>query len=92
MTVYFSAIENFVGAHPNYALVLVFLLAASEAIPVIGTIVPGSSLIVAISAIATGADVSPWRLLIAAVVGAIIGDSLARTAISTKDPQNLAAQ
>jgi membrane protein DedA with SNARE-associated domain len=48
----------------------------SEAIPVIGTVVPGSTLIIGISAIATGADVNAWLLLAAATTGAICGDGL----------------
>jgi membrane protein DedA with SNARE-associated domain len=76
MTSYFSGFVDFVGAHPHYAITAVFLLALSEAIPVIGTVVPGSTLIVGISALATGADVSPWLLLVAATVGAIAGDGL----------------
>ena len=65
MTSYFAEFVNFVGAHPHYALTAVFLLALSEAIPVIGTVVPGSTLIVGISALATAVDVNPWLLLIA---------------------------
>lgn len=67
-------LTGFVRMHPEYAALAVFLLAFSEAIPIVGTIVPGSTLIVAISALATGADVSPWGLLLAAVAGAILGD------------------
>ena len=36
--------------------------------------VPGSTLIVAISALAIEADISPWLLLAAATLGAIMGD------------------
>jgi len=76
MTSYFAEIVNFVGAHPHYALTAVFLLALSKAIPVIGTVVPGSTLLVGISALATGADVNPWFLLVAATGGAIAGDGV----------------
>jgi membrane protein DedA with SNARE-associated domain len=76
MTSYFAEIVDFVAAHPHYALTAIFLLALSEAIPVIGTVVPGSTLIVGISALATGADVNPWFLLVAATGGAIFGDGL----------------
>jgi membrane protein DedA with SNARE-associated domain len=76
MAGYLSVMVDFVGAYPNYAFGAVFLLALSEAIPVIGTVVPGSTLIIAISAVATAAAVSPWRLLLAAVIGAIIGDGI----------------
>lgn len=74
MESYFSALVNFVSAHPHYAHITVFLLALSEAIPVVGTVVPGSTLVVAISALATSAGVNPWILLIAATTGAIAGD------------------
>jgi membrane protein DedA with SNARE-associated domain len=67
---------DFIGAHPQFAFVTVLLLALSEAVPVIGTVVPGSTLILAISALATSADVKPWLLLVAAVAGAIAGDGL----------------
>jgi len=67
-------ITGFVRMHPQYAELAVFLLAFSEAIPIVGTVVPGSTLIVAISALAMGADISPWALLVAAVAGAIVGD------------------
>jgi membrane protein DedA with SNARE-associated domain len=74
MASYFERVVDFVGAHPQLSLLVVFLLALSEAVPVIGTVVPGSTLILAISALATTAGISPWMLLLAAVVGAIVGD------------------
>jgi membrane protein DedA with SNARE-associated domain len=76
MTSYFSALVGFVSAHSDYAHIAIFMLALSEAIPVVGTVVPGSTLIIAISALATDANANPWILLIAAIVGAIVGDGL----------------
>src|ERR1700739_1096263 len=76
MTDYFFAIIDFIGAYPNFAFVAVFLLAMSEAIPVIGTVVPGSTLILAISTLATHAAARPWPVVLAALIGAIIGDGL----------------
>lgn len=74
MTAYISDLTDFIATHPHYAAWAVFLLAFSEAIPVIGTVVPGSTLIVAISALAIEAHISPWLLLVAAILGAIVGD------------------
>jgi membrane protein DedA with SNARE-associated domain len=74
MTAYFSHLIAFIAMHPLYAVGAVFLFAFSEAIPIVGTVVPGSTLIVAISAIATQANINPWLLLVAAVLGAIAGD------------------
>jgi membrane protein DedA with SNARE-associated domain len=76
MSHYFSAPVDFVSAHLYYAPIAIFLLAMSEAIPVVGTAVPGSTLIIGISALATSANANPWILLIAATVGAIVGDGL----------------
>lgn len=42
----------------------------------VGTVVPGSTLIIGISALAIGANANPWILLVAATAGAIIGDGL----------------
>jgi membrane protein DedA with SNARE-associated domain len=74
MASYFERLVDFVGAHPQLSFLAVFLLALSEAVPVIGTVVPGSTLILAISALATTAGIMPWALLVAAVLGAIAGD------------------
>jgi membrane protein DedA with SNARE-associated domain len=74
MPSYFDGLVDFVGAHPQLSFLAVFLLALSEAVPVIGTVVPGSTLILAISALATAAGITPWGLLVAAVAGAIAGD------------------
>src|SRR5580704_17871373 len=76
MTSYFERLVDFVGAHPQLSFLAVFLLALSEAVPIVGTVVPGSTLIFAISALATAADLQAWLLLIAATVGAIVGDGL----------------
>src|SRR2546423_5299811 len=74
MTSYFQGLVEFVGAHPQLSFVAVFLLAISEAVPVVGTVVPGSTLILAVSALATTAGMTPWALLIAAAAGAVVGD------------------
>ena len=76
MTSYFSTLVDFVHAHSQYTHIAIFLLALSEAIPVVGTVVPGSTLIIGISALATSANANPWLLVIAAIAGAIIGDGL----------------
>jgi len=76
MTSYFATMIDFVSAHPYYAYSAIFLAALSEAIPVVGTVVPGSTLVVAISALATGASANSWLMLVAATVGAIVGDGV----------------
>src|SRR6185312_13819345 len=66
ITSFFSTLVDFVHAHSQYTHIAIFLLALSEAIPVVGTVVPGSTLIIGISALATSANANPWLLVIAA--------------------------
>jgi membrane protein DedA with SNARE-associated domain len=66
--------SSFIAAHPHYAHWAVFFLALSEAIPIVGTVVPGSTLVLAISALAAKADINAWLLLVAAMAGCIAGD------------------
>jgi len=76
MTSLFSAATGFIASHPCFAYAAVFLLALSESIPIIGAVVPGSAVILAISALVPSGVVTLWPLLIAATMGAIPGDGL----------------
>ena len=67
MTSYFASMIDVVSAHPYYAYSAIFLAALSEAIPLVGTVVPGSTLVVAISALAAGAGANSWLMLVAAI-------------------------
>jgi membrane protein DedA with SNARE-associated domain len=71
-----STITDVVSAHPHLAYAAVFLLALSEAIPVVGAVVPGSALVIGISALVPSGTVALWPLLLAATAGAISGDGL----------------
>lgn len=46
---FFSVITAFIAAHPHFAYAAVLLLALSESVPVIGVVVPGTAVILAIS-------------------------------------------
>src|SRR3974377_2570179 len=70
-------ITGFVRMHPDYAALAVLLLAFSEAIPIVGTVVPGSTLVVAVSALAIDAEIGASLLVAAALLGAILGDGAA---------------
>ena len=70
-------ISGFIAEHPHLAYLAVFLLALSESLPVIGALVPGSAVIVAVSALVPGGTLKLWPLLLSAFIGAIIGDGLA---------------
>lgn len=71
-----SAVTSFVEAHHYWAYALVFLLATSEALPIIGAVVPASAIIVAISALVPVGAVKLAPLIVSAAAGAILGDGL----------------
>ncbi|MGX5829930.1 VTT domain-containing protein [Mesorhizobium sp. 43Arga] len=73
---FFTAVTEFIAAHPYLAYAIVLLLALSESIPVIGVFIPGTAAILVISALVPTGVVKLWPLLGAAAAGAIVGDGL----------------
>ncbi|MDI3354998.1 VTT domain-containing protein [Pseudomonas sp. UYIF39] len=76
MTFLVSSIIEFLTAHPHIAYLAVFLLALSESIPIIGVVVPGTAVILALSTLVPSGVLVVWPLLLAATLGAIAGDGL----------------
>ncbi len=76
MTSLISSVIEFLTAHPHVAYIAVFLLALSESLPVMGAVVPGTAVILALSALVPSGVLVLWPLLIAATFGAIAGDGL----------------
>lgn len=68
---------NFVSAHPFLAYATVFGAALLEAVPVFGAFVPGSSVIIALSAFVAAGELGLAGVLAAAIAGAAIGDGAA---------------
>jgi membrane protein DedA with SNARE-associated domain len=71
------ALIGFVSDHAGWAYATVFLAALLEAVPVLGSFVPGSTVIVAISALVPLGQLSLPMILGAAIVGAAVGDGTA---------------
>jgi membrane protein DedA with SNARE-associated domain len=68
---------QYVEAHPLLAYATVFLAALLEAVPVIGSFVPGSSIIIALGAFVAAGELSLAGVLASAMLGAAIGDGTA---------------
>ncbi len=66
-----------VSLHANWAYAAIFLAALLEAVPLLGSLVPGSTIIVALSALVPGRSLGLGPVLAAAIAGALIGDGLA---------------
>ncbi len=74
---YLSQISTAVTTHPDLALAIVTLLALAESLPVVGAIVPGTAVILSISALAGLGYLSIWGVTAAALAGAVLGDGAA---------------
>jgi membrane protein DedA with SNARE-associated domain len=67
----------FVSAHPWLAYLTLFLAALLEAVPVVGSVVPGSTIILALSALVPSGDLQLEWALLTAIAGALLGDGSA---------------
>ena len=77
MASYLDPLIAFVSAHPWLAYLTLFLAALLEAVPVVGSVVPGSTIILALSALVPGGELQLWAVLAAAITGAMAGDGSA---------------
>jgi membrane-associated protein len=77
VTTFLDPLIAFVSAHPWLAYLTLFLAALLEAVPVAGALVPGSTIILALSALVPGGELQLWGVLAAAMAGALLGDGSA---------------
>ena len=77
MASFIDSLVAFVSANAWLAYLTLFLAALLEAVPVVGSVIPGSTIILALSALVPGGELRlPW-VLAAAVAGAVLGDGSA---------------
>ena len=77
MTFYINQLIAFVSANVWLAYLTLFLAALLEAVPVVGSVIPGSTTIVALSALVPGGELKLQWVLAAAIAGALVGDGSA---------------
>jgi len=77
VTSFLDPLIAFVSAHAWLAYLTLFLAALLEAVPVIGALVPGSTIILALSALVPGGELTLWAVLASAIGGALLGDGTA---------------
>jgi len=66
-----------VSAHPDFAYGVLFMAALLEAVPVVGTFVPGSTTILSLSALIATGDLGLAAVLASVMGGAFVGDGTA---------------
>jgi membrane protein DedA with SNARE-associated domain len=69
-------LTHFVAAHAWLGYLVLFLAAWLEAVPVVGSVIPGSTIILALSALVPGGELDLVGVLLAAA-GALLGDGTA---------------
>src|ERR1700720_4461818 len=77
VTSFIDPLIAFVSAHAWLAYLTLFLAALLEAVPIIGSVIPGSTIILALSALVPGGDLVLEWVLVAAIAGALLGDGTA---------------
>jgi membrane protein DedA with SNARE-associated domain len=74
VTSFIDPLIAFVSAHAWLAYLTLFLAALLEAVPVVGSVIPGSTIILTLSALIPGGELRLDLVLAAAVAGAMFGD------------------
>ena len=77
VTSFLDPLISFVSAHAWLAYLTLFLAALLEAVPVVGSVIPGSTIILALSALVPGGELTLQWVLLAAAAGAVLGDGSA---------------
>ena len=77
MTSLIDPLIAFVSAHAWLAYLTLFLGALLEAVPIVGSVIPGSTIIFALSALVPGGELRLEWVLVAAIAGALLGDGSA---------------
>ena len=76
MESHLQSLIAYFSAHPHIALGAVFAAALLEALAVIGTVIPGSSIVFAGGVLIGLGALDPWLTAALAVAGAILGDGI----------------
>ena len=77
MSQYLNDLIAFVSLHASLAYAVIFLVALLEAVPVLGSVIPGSTVIIALSALVPGGSLTLAPILASAISGALLGDGVA---------------
>ena len=71
-----SPVLDFFTANPEWALVIIFLIAMGEALLIIGLFVPSTAVLVGAGVLVGTGHLGFWPVIVATAVGCIIGDQV----------------
>ncbi|MBN8897234.1 MAG: hypothetical protein J0H35_03460, partial [Rhodospirillales bacterium] len=69
-----NAVVDLVGQNPSWALAVAFAAAIIEAVAVLGILIPGTPILMAVAGAAAMAGQPMLPFLLLAILGAVIGD------------------
>lgn len=70
----FSALLDWVGAHPTWSGIAVFLISVAESLAIVGLFIPGTIVMFGIGALVAAGSMELWPTLAWAAAGAVVGD------------------
>ena len=76
MTEGFDQLLAWIGEHPDWAGLVVFLVAMVESLAVVGVVVPGVIMLLGAGALIGAGVLDFWSIALWAIAGAIVGDGL----------------
>ncbi|MFE0757108.1 VTT domain-containing protein [Inquilinus sp. NPDC058860] len=76
MTDIAQAVIEFIGQHPHWAGLLIFLIALTESVAVVGLFIPGSPILIGVGAVVGLGHLPLGPMLVWATAGAILGDGV----------------
>jgi len=71
-----QSLIGFFSAHPDFALAAVFSAAFLEGLALVGTVIPGSSIVFAAGVLVGLRVLEPWPVAAFAIAGAVLGDGI----------------
>lgn len=77
MSSWIESLTHFVAAHAWLGYLTLFMAALLEAVPVVGSVIPGSTIILALSALVPSGELDLAWVLLSAAIGAVLGDGTA---------------
>ena len=67
---------DFTQAHPDWAVAVMFVTAFGESFAFLSLLFPGTTVLIAAGALIKTGDLSIWPIMVGAVVGAVLGDTV----------------
>ncbi len=76
MSQWLDSLTAWLGAHPQWLGLAIFVIACIECLTIVGIVVPGTVLLFAVAALAGGGALGLWPTLLLGYAGGLLGDAL----------------